>query len=163
MDIQNRSDFFNSVSIEFAHITKCDIMYINELLEHGKQFVLGWLKDEALRDHFKNDAMMYYYNISCIAFAGGILYADAWEKDITQIKLGTVDTLLASQTDIMSVAYDVLGIQNNDKNMRLMLDTMFEKFLNLLEPYWDKEDPRPFLFQGVLAFLEAGISYRLKK
>lgn len=163
MDIQNRSDFFNSVSIELARIAKCDIMYADDLLEHGRKFIMTWLKDENLREHFKDDAMMYYYNIACIAFGGGVLYGDAWDKDITQIKTGAVDTLLASQSDIMGVATDVLGLDKDDIGFRKMLDSMFEKFLGLMSPYWDKEDPRPFLFQGILAFFEAGISYRIAK
>lgn len=163
MTSKNNSDFFNKVTVSLASIAKCDIMQIDDLLERGQKLILTWLKDENLREHFKNDAMMYYYNIACIAFSAGVLYADAWDKDITQIKMGTVDTLLSAQPDLTGVAFDVLGVERDDENTRRIIDSMFERFLELMTPYWDKVDPRPFLFQGILAFLEIGISYRLRK
>ena len=69
---------------------------------------MSWLKDVQLRETFQNDAQLYYYNVACIAFCGGIAYADAWDKDVTQIKTGAVDTLLTSQGDITSLAVDIL-------------------------------------------------------
>lgn len=91
---QFKADFFNSVSIELHRLTKIysdnkgDIIQIPDLLERGKNFIMSWLKDAQLKEAFKNDAQLYYYNIACIAFCGGIAYADAWDKDITQIKTG---------------------------------------------------------------------------
>ena len=117
-----------------------------------------------LRETFQNDAQLYYYNVACIAFCGGIAYADAWDKDVTQIKTGAVDTLLTSQGDITSLAVDILSLGGDGrKKLHMLEDKMFSVFLELMAPYWDKEDPRPFLFQGLLAFFQTGLSYRLSK
>ena len=162
--VQNNSDFYNRITIELHKISHSDVLVIPDLLERGKSFLMMWLKDENFRKNFENDAMMYYYNIACIGFGGGIAYADAFEKDVSQIKLGFVDTLIASQPDITKLATDILGYDDEDKTIeyRQMLDSMFSCFLNEMEPYWDKEDPRPFLFQGLMAFFQAGVSFRLK-
>ena len=162
--IQNNSDFYNRITIELHKISYCDVLVVPDLLERGKSFIMMWLKDENFRKNFENDAMMYYYNIACIGFGGGIAYADAFEKDVSQIKLGFVDTLIASQPDITKLATDILGYEDEEKVLeyRQMLDKMFSSFLAEMEPYWDKEDPRPFLFQGLMAFFQAGVSYRLK-
>lgn len=141
------------------------MMLVPDLLERGKHFIMTWLKDENFREHFEGDAMMYYYNIACIAFGGGIAFADAFEKDVSQVKLGFVDTLLVSQPDITSLAQDILGITDEEDKTeyRRRIDEMFKFFLDAIAPYWDKEDPRPFLFQGLMAFFQTGISYRLNK
>ena len=162
---QTNSDFYNRVTIELHKIAHCDVMVVPDLLERGKHFIMMWLKDENFRKNFENDAMMYYYNIACIAFGGGVAFGDAFEKDVSQIKLGFVDTLIASQPDITKLATDILGYDGDEGKQidyRKMLDESFACFLNEMEPYWDKEDPRPFLFQGLMAFFQTGISYRLK-
>lgn len=160
----NNSDFYNRITIELHRICHCDVLVVPDLLERGKSFIMMWLKDENFRKSFEGDAMMYYYNIACIGFGGGVAFADAFQKDVSQIKLGFVDTLIASQPDITKLATDILGYEDDDKKTeyRKMLDSMFSCFLNEMEPYWDKEDPRPFLFQGLMAFFQAGISFRLK-
>lgn len=167
---QYKSDFFNKVNIELHREVRVfsektgDIMLIPDLLERGKAFIMTWLKDESLRKEFQNDACMYYYNIACIAFCGGVAYADAWDKDITQIKTGAVDTILASAQDTAALATDILGLDDGGRRkLHRLEDKLFEVFLRLMEPYWDKEDPRPFLFQGLLAFFQTGLSYRLDK
>ncbi len=156
------ADFFDRVTLRLCSIIKKDISLIPDLLEHGKGFIMSWLKDVSLRKQFENDAVMYYYNVAWIAFAGGVAYADAWQKDITQIKLGTVDTLLTSQNDLAGLAMDILGL-DGDKQVeyRQNFDSMFSEFLQLMAPYWNKEDPRPFLFQGLLAFFTAGVSLKI--
>lgn len=165
----NNSDFYNHVTVNLHKLCSknggCDMMLVPDLLDRGKHFIMTWLKDEGFREHFEGDAMMYYYNIACIAFCGGVAFADAFEKDVSQVKLGFVDTLLASQPDLTSLVHDILGItgQSQKDDYRRMLDNMFSYFLQELEPYWDKEDPRPFLFQGLMAFFQTGISYRLNK
>lgn len=162
--IENNSDFYNRITIELHRVCHSDVLVVPDLLERGKSFIMMWLKDENFRKSFEGDAMMYYYNIACIGFGGGIAYADAFQKDVSQIKLGLVDTLIASQPDISKLATDILGYEDEEKIVayRQMLDSMFSRFLNEMEPYWDKEDPRPFLFQGLMAFFQAGVSFRLK-
>lgn len=165
---QFKSDFFNTVNIELHRIMRVsmsksgDIMLIPDLLERGKSFIMTWLRDAALKEELANDAQMFYYNVAYIAFCGGIAYADAWDKDITQIKTGAVDTLLASQRDIPTLAYDILELDENGKRaLHGLCDKMFAVFSELMSPYWEKEDPRPFLFQGLLSFFQTGISFRL--
>lgn len=167
---QYKSDFFNSCNIELHKISgasdsrSADMVIIPDLLERGKRFIMTWLKDVPLKEAFKNDAKMFYYNVACIAFCGGIAYADAWDKDIAQIKTGAVDTILASQRNIPALAADILSLDEQEKHKLHMLeDSMFSEFLKLMSPYWEKEDPRPFLFQGLLAFFQTGVSYRLNK
>lgn len=167
---QYKSDFFNRVNLELHRIVRTsesktgDIMLIPDLLERGKGFIMTWLKDASLKEAFSNDAQMYYYNVACIAFCGGIAYADAWDKDITQIKTGAVDTLLASQRNIAELVFDILNLDDAGKlKLHRMEDRMFAVFLELMAPYWDKDDPRPFLFQGLLAFFQTGVSYRLSE
>lgn len=163
------SDFFNTVTVRLLSIIRksnrnTDITLVPDLLERGKSYIMSWLKDENLKETFKGDAMMYYYNIACIAFGGAVAYADAWDKDPSQIKIGIVDTLIASQPDINALATDILGIGESGKDdYRRMLDSLFSEFLDIMDPYWQKEDPRPFLFQGLLAFFQTGINLRLAK
>ena len=164
------SEFFNSVTVRLLSIIRqnggaeADITLVPDLLERGKNYIMSWLKDENLREAFKNDAMMYYYNIACSAFGGGVAYADAWDKDPAQIKIGIVDTLIASQRDINELATDILGINESGKeDYRRMLDSLFSEFLDIMDPYWKKEDPRAYLFAGLLAFFQTGINLRLSK
>ncbi len=167
---QYKSDFFNSCNIELHKIAKesgiktADMVIIPDLLERGKRFIMTWLRDVPLKEAFKNDAQMFYYNVACIAFCGGIAYADAWDKDIAQIKTGAVDTILASQRNIPALAADILGLDSDGaQRLHQLEDSMFSRFLSLMSEYWEKEDPRPFLFQGLLAFFQTGVSYRLNK
>lgn len=160
------ADFFETATVRFLsimkkyHNKKIDISLIDDLLERGKVYIMGWLKDENLRDACKDEPMMFYYNVACNAFGGGVAYADAWQKQPGEVKIGIVDTLIVSQPDISALATDILEVSDKD-DYRGMLDEMFSKFLDIMEPYWDKEDPRPFLFQGLLAFFQSGINLRL--
>ncbi|MBQ8606205.1 MAG: hypothetical protein IJ408_05655 [Clostridia bacterium] len=162
------ADFFDTVTVRLLSIIRrhrgksYDMTLVPDLLERGKVYIMSWLKDENLRDAFKNEPIMFYYNVACNAFGGGVAYADAWDKDPVQIKTGIVDTLIASMKDINLLATDILGIdEKGQEDYRRMLDELFSEFLSVMEPYWDKEDPRPFLFQGLLAFYQTGINLRL--
>ena len=162
------SDFFDTVTVRLLSIIRkhmgknSDITVIPDLLERGKVYIMSWLKDENLRDAFKTEPVMFYYNVACNAFGGGVAYADAWDKDPAQIKIGVVDTLIASMKDINLLATDILRIdEKGQEDYRRMLDELFSEFLEIMSPYWDKEDPRPFLFQGLLAFFQTGINLRI--
>ena len=162
------SDFFGMQAVRLLSIVRrhgkpsADISLVSDLLERGKNYIMSWLKDVNLKEKFQNDPMMYYYNIACFAFDAGVAYADAWQKDVSQVKIGIVDTLIASQPDINALATDLLGLDEGGKtNYRQMKDEMFSEFLDIMEPYWEKEDPRPFLFQGLLAFFQSGINYKM--
>ena len=161
------SDFFNKILVRLLSIIReysdkrPDITVVPDLLERGKKYIMSWLKDQNLMEKFKDEPIMFYYNIAFIAIGGGIAYADAWDKDPAQIKTGIVDTLIASQTNITELALDIL--KKDEQSYHEMIDEMFEEFIDVMEPYWDKEDPRPFLFQGLLAFFQSGINLRLAK
>ncbi len=162
------SDFLNSATVRFLSIIRrfgkpsADIMLNSDLLERGKNYIMSWLRDVNLKERFQNEPIMFYYNIACFAFDAGVAYADAWQKDISQVKIGVVDTLIASQPDINALATDILALDDDGKVVyRQLKDDMFSEFLNIMEPYWEKEDPRPFLFQGLLAFFQSGINYKM--
>lgn len=162
------ADFFDSVTVRLLSVIRknrgksYNITVVPDLLERGKVYIMSWLKDENLRDAFKTEPVMFYYNVACNAFGGGVAYADAWDKDPAQIKIGVVDTLIASMKDINLLATDILGIDDKgQEDYRRMLDELFAEFLEAMAPYWDKEDPRPFLFQGLLAFFQTGVNLRL--
>ena len=171
INIENTSDIFDSVTLRLYTVIReatgkrADMMMAPDLLERGKNYIMTLLQNAALKEQFKNEPIMFYYNVASFAFAGGIAYADAWQKDVTQIKLGFVDTLIASQPDKHALAMDIMGIETEaEKNAyRGLCDDMFSEFIELMKPYWEKEDPRPFLFQGLLAFFQTGIIYRTMK
>lgn len=171
MNIENTSDFFDNVTLRLYTVLRestgkrGDMLMVPDLLERGKNYIMSLLQNEGLREKFKAEPMMFYYNVAAFAFAGGIAYADAWHKDVTQIKLGFVDTLIASQPDRHALALDIMGFETAAQKTayHALCDAMFSKFVSLMEPYWDKEDPRPFLFQGLLAFFQTGINYRNMK
>lgn len=163
----NNSEFYNDITLNLHKIVSksgsCDVMVVSDLLERGKHFIMTWLKDEEFRKLFEGEPMMYYYNVACIAFGGGVAYADAFEKDVSQVKLGFVDTLLASEKNITALAQDILNLQTEDEKDQYQqtLGQMFSYFVEAVSPYWETEDPRPFLFQGLMAFFQTGISFRL--
>lgn len=165
--MNGQNGFYNTACIELHRVLRMsgksgDIAQIPDLSERGKRFIMTWLRDERLKNAFSNDPKMYYYNVACNVFCGGIAYADAWDKDIAQVKAGFVDTLLAAQSDLFSLACDILGLDGDDKNrLHKLEDDLFSVFLQLLEPCWEKEDPRPYLFCGLLAFFQTGVSYRM--
>ena len=168
MNIENTSDFFDRLTLSLYTVIReksgkrADMMIAGDLLERGKEYIMTMLKSEALRERFASEPVMFYYNVASNAFGAGIAFCDAWEKDVTQVKLGFVDTLVAAQPDIHVLATDIM--QEPDKTAYIgMIDNMFEIFLQQMQPYWDKEDPRPFLFQGLLAFFQSGINYRKMK
>lgn len=168
MNLENTSDFFDSLTLSFYTILRektgkrADMMLAGDLLERGKNYIMTMLSSELLRETFKDDPTMFYYNVASNAFGAGIAYCDAWEKDVTQVKLGFVDALVSSQPDIHALATDIMGVTDKDGYIG-MIDSMFEKFLSSMQSYWLKEDPRPFLFQGLLAFFQSGINYRKMK
>lgn len=162
------SDFYNRANVELHRVVKLtgkrsgDMIIVGDLLERGKRFIMSWLKDADLKEACKDDPQLFYYNVAVNAFCGGIAFADAWDKDPGQVKAGIVDTLVASQRDVAGLAADILGLDATGKTeLHAIEDAMFDTFMEILEPYWDKEDPRPFLFQGLLAFFQTGVSYRL--
>lgn len=171
MNIENTSDFFDNITLRLYNVLRestgrrGDMLMVPDLLERGKNYIMTLLKNEGMREQFKTEPAMYYYNVAAFAFAGGIAYADAWQKDVTQIKLGFVDTLIASQPDKHALALDIMGLDTKAEKTayRALCDDMFSEFVNIMEPYWEKEDPRPFVFQGLLAFFQTGINYRNMK
>lgn len=162
------SDFYNRACVELHRVLRVagvrsgDMAVVSDLMERGKRYIMSWLRDADLRETFKDDPQLYYYNVAVNAFCGGVAFADAWDKDPAQVKTGIVDTLVASQRDIAALAADILALDDNGKTaLHALEDALFAVFLEIMAPYWDKEDPRPFLFQGLLAFFQTGVSYRL--
>ncbi len=160
--------FFDSVCFEFhtllknAGIARGDLIHSDELLERGRMLIMSRLRDGALKDALKNDAQTYYYNIAVCAFCGGIAFGDAWNKDPVSVKTGAVDALLAAQPDLFSLACGILGLDGDgESSLRRLIDALFSAFLDKMAPLWDGDNTRGYLFSGLLAFFETGLSLKL--
>lgn len=135
------------------------MIYAPDLTEYGQKFILRLLNDDVFRRQFGLDAINYYFNIGVYAFSAGVYYADVWNKKVDDLKNDRLDYLM--ENDVFTLAAEILNLDNTAE-FEDFLNKLFDRWLEIIEPYWDISDSRDYIFRGLLIFYQIGISERLK-
>ena len=138
---------------------------IPELVVVGKDVVLQFLQDSYFQMAFGNNPAQYYYVINSLCLQAGVVLAAKWhenfkgmddmknyaKKIIAEGPAETAKPIFRKQFDLDS---------DGDAGEKLY-SKVFDKWLELHEPYWELRDARQYTFNAMLASFQTGVSLLL--
>jgi len=136
------------------------------LVKRASQSVRELLKFKPLITMFSKDPMMYYYYINGLAFAMGIVLAmlqlNAKEKfadrNLIPMIVNDPDT---SAHDLAYHTMQQFGMSPEAYNQ--LVQDIYEKFMELHEPYWKAKEPRDYTLSAFYASFMTGCSIAIER
>ena len=142
---------------------KRGLIFIPELIPLGEKTVLAFLKDPFFQMECGSNAQMYYYVIMSLSLQAGIVYAAKWHSNYSALKAGYDDRIIREgPADACRPFLKKLGLNSIEKE-NAFYKTIFARWLEMHEPYWNLDDPRKYTFYAMLAAYQLGISMILEK
>lgn len=140
-------------------------VFIPDLLPMGQRIVLAYLQDPFFQMQFGNNPTQYYYVINTLCLQSGCVVADMWHQNFDKLQNGFIDTIIeegpaAYAKLIFEKEFDLDS--DGDAGEKLY-SKIFDKWLELHQPYWDMDDPREYTFNAMLASFQTGVSLILSK
>lgn len=140
------------------------MIHIPDLLPVGQKTTLAYLQDHFLQSEFSHDPETYYYVVMTFVLQCGIIFADKWHKSMDHLK-GTefIDQVIADGPwdYVAPILTDALEMHADSFN--LLCRHVYDNLLQKMEPHWQKQDARDYLFHAILASFQLGISIILDK
>ena len=154
---------FHEVLHEKGYLKK-EPVYIPELILLGNRAIFTYLQDERFHQEAGDNAVQYYYIICSLSYMTGIAYADMWHKDYNALVNGFEEKILTKGApDYAQTLLEAeIGVKL-EKQAEELFSTVYDRWLELHEPYWELEDPRKYTICALLAVYQAGISTILGK
>lgn len=167
---KSERDFMQDCLADFHEFAKSNnqahkgTIFIPEVLEVGSQECLSYFQDESMQKKYYKDVEKYYFELFKLCFESGMVYGACWHENYAIVKDGSFQ----KQVHEKGVSYYSKGLITKDLEMS---DSEFSKFEENLfihwqtrvEPYWDLADPRKYLFNGMLAAFQLGVSMEMSK
>lgn len=161
--------FYTSCCKEFhdlaagVDLARRGLIFIPELIPIGEKTVLAFLQDPFFQMEFQNNPSQYYYAINTLCFMAGIVFADKWHRNYPALQTGFVDEVIRNgpadyANPIIVNVVDICLAEADE-----FYHSIYEKWLQLHEPYWALKDPREYTFKLMLASYQLGVSMVLEK
>ena len=153
---------FHEIGADAGYV-KHGVIFIPELMPIGERIVKEFLKDPFFISEYGNDPVQYYYAIVGLSLQAGIVIADKWHTNYSELKNGFVDEVITDgpaeiAEELMENNFNVNAVKANE-----YYSSIFTKWMQLHHPYWNLKDPRQYTFLGTLAAYQVGISTILGK
>ena len=136
------------------------------LSRRAEQSVRELLKYKPMIRAFGNDPMMYYYHVNGLAFAMGIVLAmlqlnapqKFQERNLIPMIVNDPET---SAHDLAFHTMQQFGMVPEIYNQ--LVQELFKKFQELLEPYWKAKEPRDYALAAFYASFTTGCSIAIER
>lgn len=169
-DINNPQEFY-TLCLKVFHDALRDrgyatrgLIFIPELIPYGEKAVLSYLQDTYFQMELGNDAAQYYYVICSLSFMTGVVYAEKWHTNFSELQSGFAERIINEGAP--DYAHPLLEKEVGvplEKQAEQLFSTVYDEWLVMHEPYWKLEDPRKYTFNAMLASYQAGVSTILEK
>lgn len=167
---KNPNDFY-TVCVEEFHLAlkskgfaNKGLIFIPELIPLGEEAILAYLQSPFFQMEFGGNPTQYYYFICSLSIMTGVVYAEKWHSNYAELKSGFAEQIIEDGPPdyAMPILETNLGLSPDQQSEKLF-STVFDRWLQLHEPYWELPDPRDYTFKALLAAYQAGISAILEK
>ena len=124
----------------------------------GERIVKAFLTDPFFISEYSSDPIQYYYAIVGLSIQAGMVIADKWHTNYSELQSGFVDTVISEgpaemAQDLMDANFHVSAEEAND-----FYSGIYTRWMQLHNPYWVVNDPRKYTFLGTIAAYQVGIS-----
>lgn len=138
---------------------------IPELLPMGQKITLAFLQDDFFQMQFGGNPAQYYYVINSLCLQAGAVAADMWHENYDKLKNGFVDTIIEEgpASYAKPIFEKEFGLDSDGDAGEKLYSKVFNKWLELHQPYWELNDPRQYTFNAMLASFQTGVSMILSK
>lgn len=165
----NREAFFNDCVEAYYNEMQSNgycskQVFVPELLQKGQTIVLEFLKDPFFQAQFGDNPIQYYYIINSLSLQAGCVLADIWHKDNSEVDSFTDIVIEKGPAQYAKPLFEEhFGLDSDGDAGEKMYSKIFDKWLELHEPYWNLNDPREYTFNATLAAYQIGASMILEK
>lgn len=141
------------------------LAFIPELGPIGQKISLAFLQDSFFQMQFGSNPVQYYYIINSLCLQAGCVAADMWHHDYDKLKHGFVDTIIMEgPAEYAKPLFEKNFNLNSDGDAgEKLYSKVFDKWMELHEPYWNLNDPREYTFMAMVASFQLGVSMILNK
>lgn len=169
-ETKKSTEFYKACVEDFHNALKAKgyanrgLIFIPELIPLGNKAVLAYLKDPFFQMEAGSNPTQYYFLISSLCFMTGVAYAEKWHTNYNELKTSYADQIIEEGPPdyAQPLLESELGL-NKDKQSQELFATVFDRWIEMHNPYWKLEDPREYTFNAMLASYQAGISTILEK
>lgn len=140
-----------------------DFPMVPELYGVGQEFCLELLQDPLYVRDFGSDVASYYAVIAANSFTAGIVAAYRWHMDFGNFS-SLVEKLM--EGNLEEQANNIMGFSHGDSEYRAftsLVSSLLDQLFDRLEPYWELDDPRDYIFASMTAMFQLGSSIALSK
>ena len=140
-------------------------VFIPELLPIGQRIVLAYLQDTFFQMQFGGKPTQYYYVINTLCLQAGCVAADMWHQDYEKLKNEFIDVIIEEgpASYAKPIFRKEFNLDSDGNAGEKLYSKIFDKWLELHEPYWNLNDPREYTFNAMLASFQTGVSMILSK
>ena len=139
------------------------VIFIPELIPIGEKTILSYLQNDAINADLGQTPAEFYFVMVRLAIQAGLAFGEKWHLDFSGLQNGYVEQVMnrgAAQVSNHILAW--LGLYE-DEEQDEFYKKIFERWVELHEPYWKLKDARQHTFKAILAAYQLGISMVLCK
>lgn len=155
-------EVFHNIAMSLS-IAKRGLIFIPELMKIGENTILMYLKDPFFQTECNGNPYQYYYLIMSLSIETGMCFAARWHNDFDSLNKYVEEIIENGPADDANVlmnkylSKEVIGEQGNE-----LFNKIYDKWVELHEPYWDLKDPRAYTFKALVAAYQLGVSMILE-
>ncbi len=169
-ELKKPISFYNDCVADFHQeaakhgVANKGLIFIPELIPLGEKTILAYLQDPFFQMQCGGNAQQYYYLIMALSIDAGICFATKWHEQFSALEKYVEEIIAEGPADDANTLMDahfpdgVMGNQGND-----FFPLIYQRWLEMHEPYWRLSDPRQYTFKAMLAAYQLGISMILEK
>lgn len=168
--MKNPSEFYAICSKEFHDLAAQNwnlaprgAVFVPELLDLGETTVLSFLNDLFFQMEFRSNPQQYYFVVNTMCFMAGIVFGDKWHRQASALKNGFAEEVIQDGPPDYAapILENVVGLTAVDCDN--LYQKLYQRWMDLHDPYWKLEDPRAYTFKLLLASYQLGVSIVLAK
>ncbi len=141
-----------------AGLAKRGVIYAPDLMPMGEKAVTSYYGDAALAAGFAADPTGYYYTVCSSCLQCGVLFASLYASDPLALTDAYVDTVISMDPWQLAERHVKERLRMNREGMELFSAGVFDRWIDLVEPYYEKPESAVCIYYATLAMFQLGVS-----
>ena len=168
-DIRTPEEFYSQCTKEFHKETKLMGLIkrgpneIPEILKYGETAASSYLNDATIRNQYGDEPTQYYFVIMSLCLQAGMVLARNWSEDASSVDSRYVSYLMSAGPSDEATKIMEKQFKLNTDQANLFYSKIFEKWVDVLTPYWNLAEPWEYTTKAMIAAYQLGVSMILEK
>lgn len=167
---KNPSEFYSKCIADFHKealkhdVAKKGLIFIPELMPVGEKITLAFLNDDFLKTEYGYDPVQFYFAVMAFTLEAGMLFAVKWHKKYSDLDAyADIVAIVGPADDASALFMEHFSPDMAADDGHAFFESIFNRVILLLEPYWDMQDSRQYTFSAMMAAYQLGVSMMLEK